>query len=170
MSPAILMPPAILMRALALACVACFALALGLTVANAQDTTVKVGSLFGSFEPYIRELVGIAVAAVAAFVLKLIYSWTGVTVDARHREAIETFLVNQAGALIAKVGDPLKAMTFDARSQTIAALANEALARIPDAVAYFGLSPDNLAERIKAKVGLIAGAQASVPVTAPPTA
>lgn len=163
------MTPAIVMRALALVCAACFLIA-GINIAAAQDTTVKVGSLFGWLEPYVRELVGVIVAALLGWVAMTVKAKFGIDIEARHREAIETFLVNQAGALIAKAGDPLKALTFDARSQTIAALANEALARIPDAVAYFGLSPDNLAERIKAKVGLIAGAQASVPVTAPPTA
>lgn len=177
------MTPAILMRALALACVACFMIA-GANIALAQDTTVKVGSLFGALKPYVDEMVATLIAAAFAYVALLLRSVatrfkekTGIDmeealrqIEAHHRAAIEAFLVTQAGALIAKIGDPLLAMKLDLKNETLAYLANEALVRVPDALKRFGLTPEVLRGRILAKVGLIAGAQASVPVTAPPTA
>lgn len=84
--------------ALALACVV-----LLLAAVSAEAQTLG-DSLLAVFRPYLVELAGIFVAALAAWLFKLIREKLGLDIEARHREAFQTALTPAAGLLIGSLG------------------------------------------------------------------
>jgi hypothetical protein len=121
-------------------------------LAHAQDTTVHVGeTAYDLFTSYIAVLATAVVLGLAYLAKRFV----GVQLDQSNRDALQTFLTNAAGALVAKYGSGLKDVSVDVKNQTLADLANEAEARIPDALAHFGLDPDTLTSRIEEKYGVL---------------
>lgn len=124
--------------------------------AFAQDTTVPVGSLFGSFKPYLVEIVSILAACLVAYVGKVAKDKFGIDIEASHRQALQTAIENAAGLLIAKAGDATSALKIDVKSPQAAAAINYVTAAVPDALKYFGITPDAIGDKIKAKIGILA--------------
>lgn len=123
--------------------------------AFAQTTTIEGASIFGALKPYITELVGIFVAGVLGYLATLVKAKFGLDIEAKHREALQTALTNAAGLLIAK-GDGLAAgINFDVKNPIVAEAVNYALKGAPDAMKYFGLTPERVRDMLAAKVGVV---------------
>jgi hypothetical protein len=59
----------------------------------------------------------------------------------RHREALTSFLQRQASGLVATGAVKLQGVKVEVQSAALAAAANAALAAIPNALNWFGLTP-----------------------------
>lgn len=126
-------------------------------VAFAQETpstSINIGDLFA---PWLEMLVGavaILIAALLSWITAMIKQKTGIDIEARHREALQTALTNAAGLVLSKVKDSVADKDIDVRN----ALIRDAIVYVnqaaPDAVKRFGLTPQNLAEKLSAKLGL----------------
>jgi hypothetical protein len=110
------------------------------------------------FRPYLVELAGIFVAALAAWLFKLIREKLGLDIEARHREAFQTALTQAAGLLISRLGSGAMAVRLPVDSPNIADGVTYVQQAVPDAVARFGLDPDAFAEKLTAKIGVVAAA------------
>lgn len=82
----------------------------------------------------------------------------GLDIEARHREAFQTALTQAAGLLIGRVGSGALAAGLPVDSSGIAEGVTYVQQAVPDAVARFGLEPDAIAEKLTAKIGVVAAA------------
>jgi len=126
-------------------------------VAFAQDnTSVNVGELLA---PWLEMLVGaiaVLIAALLSWITAMIKQKTGIDIEARHREALQTALTNGAGLILAKVKDSVAGKEIDVRSEIVRDAISYVNQAAPDAVKKFGLTPQDLAEKLMAKLGLAA--------------
>src|SRR3569833_1298039 len=130
-----------------------------------SETTINVGQLLA---PWLQGLVAAAVSVIMA-----LFGWLAVVINTRAnlqnnaavlqmeanmRGLLETALTNAAGWVIMKAGPALDGMTFDVKSPLIvqAVLTINNLAG--SEVKQFGLSPDDLAKKIIAKIGVLTAA------------
>jgi hypothetical protein len=136
------------------------------------ETTINVGQLLA---PWLQALVAAAVS-----VLMALFGWLTVVINKRAnlesnaavlqieahlRDLLETALTNAAGWVVMKAGPALDKMTFDVKSpmivQAVATISNLA----GSAVEKFGLTPDDLAKKLIAKIGVLTAANPTVTPT-----
>lgn len=91
---------------------------------------------------------------------------TRIQVDAAQREAFQTSLTNAAGLLIQKAGASASTATIDVRSPAMAEAIRYVQSGAPDAIRKWGITPESVAEKIVAKVGLITAAAPPAPTAA----
>jgi len=128
-----------------------------------------VGSTFNDLLIAYASVLGTLVSAVVAWGT---FKLTGIRLDQSSREAIQTFAANGAGEFMRRyTSAALDKLEIDVKSPEIAAIANGALARIPDALDHFKLSPSDLQQIIVEKIGLATAnlppATSAVPGAAP---
>lgn len=125
------------------------------SVAHAQtETQVIVGELI---QPWLEMLFSAAIILITALIgwlTAMIKRKTGIEVEAAHREALQTALTNGAGLILNKIGAHANTVTFDAKHPAIKAGVEYVIASVPDAVGNFELKPEQLAEKLVAKLGL----------------
>lgn len=119
-----------------------------------DDTTIRLGDLLAPWTEMLVGAVSVLVSAFLGWIATKINAKTGIDIEARHREALQTALVNAAGLAIAKLGGKVTGIAFDVRSPAIRHGVEYVARAVPDAVAKFGLGPDRLAEMLVAKIGL----------------
>lgn len=122
--------------------------------ALAQDasTSVPVSSIVDIFMPYLMEA---AYALIAAAVGWLLVKWTkltGLSIEASHRDALQTALKNAVNFGLNKLEDKADKASIDVKSAVLAAGIDYVLKSVPDAVKFFGLSPERLADLLEAKL------------------
>lgn len=122
------------------------------------DTIVNVGDLVNPWLQLILSAAGIIIPAAALWAAAELRRRTGISVETSHREAFQTALTNATGLLLAHLGQRAQGITFDARHPAV----KEAILYVnkasPDALKYFGLGPDQIAEKIAAKIGVMTAA------------
>lgn len=143
------------LRAQALACVL---LALAIVPARASAFTTALVDLA---QPYVADIFALLAAALATWLVRQVNRFLGISLDEKYRAGLETALINAAGLLVAKAGSaaaaarlPMGSAAFD---QAMAAATRGA----GDAIAHFGLSPGVVAEKLVAKVGVLAASPAA---------
>jgi hypothetical protein len=140
--------------------------------------TINVGQLLA---PWLQGLIAAAVAVIMA-----LFGWITTAINKRAglegnaavmqmeeyaRNALDSGLTTAAGWIIMKAGPELDKMSFDVKSplivQGVTVLNNLA----GDAIKKFGLTPDDLAKKLIAKIGVVTAPNPSVApsttVTAP---
>lgn len=142
-----------------LAAVIVGAVALGMATFNvlAQDpvpnaNVIHVGTTIYDLLIAYATVVGTIISALVGWVMWKVKEKTGVDIDWGHRDAIETFVKNQAGNFLNRF-ESLKGIDINVSNPIIAQLANEGLKRVPDALKHFNLGPEALAQRISDMVG-----------------
>lgn len=119
-------------------------------VALAQSTTTV--AVNDSFIAAIRDGAVVVVSGIASAFLGWVAYWIkqkfGIDIEARHREAIRLFITRQASGLIAAGAVKLQGIKVDVSNQALATAANVAMTAIPDAMNYFGLTPQVIAKMI----------------------
>lgn len=117
--------------------------------ALAQDTIVHTEGFFGWLRPYVVELVGLVIAGAVTWATKKFHDLTGMQIEAKHREALQSALRNGANLVIDRipVGGPI-----DVKSAAVASAIRYVMESVPDAVAYFNLSPEKIADLLKPKL------------------
>ena len=123
---------------------------------EAQPTTVDVGSIFGAWKPYIVEVLQIVVAAIVALLAELARRKFNLSIEAEHREVLQQALTNGAGLVLNQLGNSLEGKTVDLHSAAVAKAVDYVARSAPDAMKKFGLAPEDLREKIVAKVPQVA--------------
>lgn len=134
------------------------ALLLAPFAALAQDvalrpTVVDLNSFFAEITPYILALFGAVITAAITWATKKLSDWTGITIEANHREALQSALMNGARFALAKA-TPTE-LKLDLKNATLASAVRFVLDSVPDAVAYFGLTPEDIERHLAPKVAAI---------------
>lgn len=125
-------------------------------LAQAAPTAIDVGGIFGAWKPYVVELVQIAALAIVGLLAELMRRQFNLTIEAKHREALQTAITNAAGLALNKLGNSLQGKTVEVGSPAVAAAANYVGKAAPEALKKFGIGPEDLREKIVAKIPQIA--------------
>lgn len=120
----------------------------------ANDTRVVVGDLIA---PWLEMLVGavaVLITAILGWIAAQVKAKTGIDIEARHREALQTALTNAAGLALTRLSTTFGSKTIDVKHPLIKQAVEYVNSAVPDAIRNFGLTPEQIAEKIVAKVGL----------------
>lgn len=143
------------LAALAVACLGLLAFA-GIATAQTQSTGSAV---FEIVQPYLVELVGLVIVGIVGWLANAVKAKLGIDIEARHREALQAALTNAAGLVINRAGSTIGALHLPATHPKIAEGVDYVVKAAPDALKYFGITPEAaraiLAEKLEAKIGLI---------------
>ena len=131
-------------------CVRLGALALVMvTPTLALSAEINIGqALNGSLQEIINAAVTGLIAALVGWVAIVVKNKFNIDIEARHREALTAFLQRQASGLVAAGAVKLEGVKVEVKSEALAAAANSALSAIPNALAFFGLTPDKIQKMI----------------------
>lgn len=103
---------------------------------------INIGqALNGSLQEIINAAVTAAIAAIVGWVAIVVKNKFNIDIEAKHREALTAFLQRQASGLVAAGAVKLDGVKVEVKNEALAAAANAALAAIPGALAFFGLTP-----------------------------
>lgn len=87
----------------------------------------------------------------------MIKAKTGYDIEAHHREAFQTALTNGAGLVIQRGGELAAGVSIDVKNPAIRDAILYVNQAAPDAVKYFGITPNAIAEKLNAKLGVVTG-------------
>ncbi len=116
------------------------------------QSEVAVEGLYNALQPYLLAVVSVVATAIVGWLAELLRRKFNLDIDAAHREALQTALVNAAGLLIGKAGSAFSARKLDVKSAALAEAVNYVITAVPDAIRHFGITPEALAEKIQAKL------------------
>lgn len=115
----------------------------------AFSAEINIGqALNGSLQEIINAAVTALIAALVGWVAIVVKNKFNIDIEARHREALTAFLQRQASGLVAIGAVKLEGVKVEVKNEALAAAANSALAAIPGALAFFGLTPAKIQEMI----------------------
>lgn len=111
--------------------------------------SIDIGqALSGSLTDIISAAVTGAIAALIGWLCVVAKNKFNIDIEAQYRDALTTFLNRQASSLIAAGAVKLNGIKVEVSSQALADAANMALQHIPDALSYFGLTPQKIQQMI----------------------
>lgn len=116
--------------------------------------------LYSALQPYLLAVVSVAATAIVGWLAELLRRKFNLDIDAAHRDALQTALVNGAGLLIGKAGSTVAGKKFDLKSAALAEAVNYVLQAVPDAIRYFGITPEAVAEKLQAKLPQVSSSNA----------
>lgn len=116
------------------------------------EEAVSAGGFFSVLLPYLVEVAAIFISIVVGWLVAKISKLTGLQIEAKHREALQTALQNAANYGLNSLGAKADRITFKVQNELIATALNYIQKSSPDAIAYFGLSPVRLREMILSKI------------------
>lgn len=120
-----------------------------LYVTPVAAATIDVGQAFtGGLVDAINGAVAAGITALVGWVCVVIKNKFNIDIEAKHREALTAFLNRQASSLVAKGVVRVQGLKIEVGSDALAVAANTALQAIPDALKFFGLTPEALEKRI----------------------
>ena len=132
----------------------------------ADDTSVAVAPVYKLREPYLVMIVGIVVTTALGWIGVLLKSKLGFDLDANMQRTIQDAAMNAAGSVIARMEGQLGNVAIDVRSPLVKQGVDLLIAKVPDAIAHFGLTPDELAKIVQGKIGILQ-ASSTAPVVKP---
>lgn len=139
-----------------------------------SETTINVGQLLA---PWLQGLIGGVVTVIMAG-----FGWLTVVInkraglesnaavlqmEAHARELLETALTNAAGMIVMKAGPALDKMVIDVKNPLIAQGVLQVNSLAQSAVVRFGLTPDELAKKLIAKLGVITASNPAITPSTP---
>lgn len=124
-------------------------LLLGIPFSAAIAAAIDIGQAFGgSLQEIVNGAISAALAALIGWVAWIIKSKFNIDIEARHREALQAFLQRQASGLVAAGAVKLQGLKLEVQNEQLAAAANSAIASIPMAMQFFGLTPGRIQQMI----------------------
>ncbi len=116
------------------------------------QTEVAAEGIHNVLQPYLLAVVSVIATAIVGWLAELMRRKFNLDIDASHREALQTALTNGAGLLIGKAGTAIAGKKLDLKSAALAEAVNYVLQAVPDAIRYFGITPEAVAEKLQAKL------------------
>lgn len=117
----------------------------------APDPNAVTGtSIFGVARPYVLEILSIIITLIVGWAALLIQRWTGMEVEAKHREALQTTLRNAAALLVESVDKKVETLNFRTSDPKVAEAIRYVTNGAPDALKYFDLGPERIAKMLEA--------------------
>lgn len=134
---------------------------LGTTVALAQTTSpaptavITVNDLLVPWIPVIMIVVGAVVTIILEFIRQYVKRKTDMDISNAHMLTLQTAVENAAGLALTKLSQQAKQVEINTRSPQIAQAVLYVNQSAADAVNSFGLTKEQIAEKVIAKMGVI---------------
>jgi hypothetical protein len=129
------------------------------TVAAAQSadaaTTISWAELLNPWMPSIMAAVAALIIAFVTLLTSLFKKWTGIAIEDSNRAAIQASLTNAAGKAIMILADQIKDARLNAQHPAIKQAVEYVNQSAAGAVKAFDLKPEQIAEKIIAKIGIL---------------
>lgn len=138
--------------AVALASVVASVAIAAITPATAADGVIHLSEVFAVFRPYVTELAALLVAGLVAWLSRKASAVLGLTIEKRHRDALQSALNSAAALVIDRAGDALTGRTFGAGHPAMVHGVEYVLRSVPDAAAFFGLTDKDIGRLIEPKL------------------
>ncbi|MGM4891279.1 hypothetical protein [Tardiphaga sp. 839_C3_N1_4] len=111
--------------------------------------SIDIGqAINGSLQEIVNGVVTALIAGLIGWVAIVVKNKFNIDIEAKHREAITAFVQRQASSLIAMGAVKLDGVKVEVQNAALADAANKALAAIPDALKFFGITPASIQQRI----------------------
>lgn len=123
--------------------------------AIAPDATINAGDLVSPWLQLLLATATVVIPALGAWAAAELRRRTGVAIEVAHMQTFQQALINGAGLLVIKAQQMANTQTIDVRHPAIRDAINYVNQSAPDAIKYFGVTPESIAEKIIAKLGLI---------------
>lgn len=117
-----------------------------------RDTRVDLNPLIDEILPYFLMVLGTIVTAALTWVAKKFNDSTGMNIEAKHREALQSALLNGARAAIDRYRP--EELSIDVRNAALKEGVEFVIRSVPDAVDYFDLSPDDIQRHLQPKMNV----------------
>lgn len=127
-----------------------------LLVLPAAAQSLDVQTILDVARPWLVEMAGALAALVVAWIANVLRQRLNLDIEARHREALQTALTNAVGLAIVKVDTMAGGAKLDLRNAVLAEAVSYVLKGAPDALRYFGVTPERVREMVLAKAGVVA--------------
>jgi hypothetical protein len=126
-----------------------------------KTSTISLSPAFAEWlQPYIDQAIDLLIVAFVGWLGKRYHDATGKDLDQAHRDALKTFLQNEASSLIADGLVKVENGKVQVSSADLAHVWNSAQMLIPAAAKHFGITPDYVAKRVVDTIPQVAaGAQ-----------
>lgn len=138
------------MIGIAVCAVASFALALP-AVATAEAAATQP-AFFETVNPLLFNLLSAGIAVGVGYALKRFTDWTGISIEAKHREALQSALENAARLAVGHIENKLLGKPIDRSNPALLAATKYVRQSVPDAVGFFKLTDDKLVDLISPKL------------------
>jgi hypothetical protein len=137
------------MTLLRLAVLAALTIMLAMSPASAG---IGLDLILDPIRPFLFELIAILATAAAGWLIKRIRDWTGIEIEARHREALQSALENAARLALHRATERAGGMSIPIGNAVVESGVEYVLKSVPDAVRHFGLTPERVGELIRPKL------------------
>lgn len=124
--------------------------------AFAADGQIDIGGIYGLWRPYFVDIVSTVLVGFVGWLLAIVRAKWNISIEDSRRDALQTALTNAAGLAIAKLDNVVQGKTITIGNPAIAAAVELVLKSVPDAISYFGLTPEVIAQKIVAKIPIVA--------------
>lgn len=124
---------------------------------TAPTTVINLGDLIAPWLEYLVGIVVVLIGALVTWITTMVKAKTGYDIEAHHREAFQTALTNAAGLVIQRGGELAAGVNIDVKNPAIRDAIMYVNDAAPDAVKYFGVTPNAIAEKLNAKLGVVTG-------------
>lgn len=121
-------------------------------IAFAQDTALPLDDIFAPIRPYLAEIMSVLIVAFMGWLTTWLRSMFKVNLDEKHRVALHAALENAKRLAMEKMESAVKGKKVDVGNEVVKNGLEYVLKYSPDAIAYFGLTPEKVAEMLRAKV------------------
>lgn len=140
--------------------VGALALAVLFLVSPAGAATIDLGLIVANgLSDFVGAIVAALLSVAIGWVLYVIKNKFNIDIEASHRDALKAFVERQARSLVADGAAKLSGVKIEVSSNALASAANAGLTAVPDALKYFGLTPEKVS-------GMIVDAMPAVPSVA----
>ena len=132
----------------------CTLVAVAVLAVPANAATIDLSPLSTLAGEAFRVLADVIAAVIVGALAWAGKKWFGLSIDAKQRESLHGAIERGIGSALDVMAKKVDGKTaFDVNSEMVALVANYVIKMSPDAVRYFNLDPDKLADLIKAKFG-----------------
>lgn len=119
---------------------------------DAAATTVNAGDLFRDFREAIEWGIGLLVAAIVGLIAAMIRRATGLSIDAKMQERLQTAAMNGVHLGLDRVQGLADGATVDVKSKILVAAIEFMRREAPAAIKHFKLADDDLEALARAKL------------------
>lgn len=135
----------------------CLLLVVPMLAQAADGSTVNLGGLWDSIQPFVASVAEGAIAAVIGWVALRVHKWTGINIEARHREALHSAAITGVNLALSRARELAALTKVDARTAVVAEAYSWVTRSVPDALLYLGVTPEKTRDLLEAKLNDILG-------------
>jgi hypothetical protein len=117
--------------------------------AAAGAATIDFGPIVtNGLADFVGAVVTALLSVALGWVLYVVKNKFNIDIEASNRDALNAFIQRQARSLVADGATKLSGVKIEVSNAALAAAANAGLSAVPDALKYFGLTPDKVQSMI----------------------